>query len=109
MPKGRNLQEFLRDISILNLTTTGELSERLKLDSTLVYLATYSTILHELGHTFGLCDLNQISINVNCDPLHLSVNLKDIQPKAKMNDANYFYLTEDDKEGIKSLFHRFSL
>ena len=108
VPKGKNLQEFLSDISILNLTTTGELSERLKLDSTLVYLTTYSTILHELGHTFGLCDLNQNSIIVNCDPLHLSVNPKNIQPKAIMNDATYLYLTEDDKEGIKSLFHRFS-
>lgn len=107
VPKDQNLREFLQDISIVNLTTPDDLSDRLKLDSRTVYMATYNSILHELGHSFGLCDLGKESINVNCDPLYMSVGPNEIQPKAQMNDANYFYLTDDDKEGLKSLVSRF--
>ncbi len=108
VPKEKNIFEFLQDISIINLRKVDELARILNLDHPSLYFSSYKTILHELGHSFGLCDLNGISSNDNlCDPLYMATHPDKIQPQAIMNDANYFYLTDDDKEGIKSLYIRF--
>lgn len=73
------------------------------LDYVSVFWSTYRALIHELGHSFGLCDTYIATMKDRCDPNFSSVD----QPSSVMKDSNYFYLTDDDKEGIQRLFLRF--
>ena len=73
----------------------------------LSYVATfwssYRSFVHEFGHSFGLCDTYGGYVEKDCDPHFRS----DEQPSSIMKDSRYFYLTEDDREGVRRLVQRF--
>ena len=71
-----------------------------------VYDNSFTFMLHEFGHAFGLCD-TYAGPN-NCDPNYSSP--KDIteQPPSVMRCDRPVYLYPDDIEGIRQLFKRFA-
>jgi len=70
---------------------------------------TWSTMIHEVGHAFGLCDLYMGSNKKfykgreNCDENHFTGHTKG----AVMNNTKSFYLTQDDIDGVFSLYERY--
>lgn len=64
-------------------------------------LTTYPTLVHEIGHAFGLCDSAPSGFK-NCDPAYL----KPPYENTVMSDAAYVTPTRDDEEGIISVFDR---
>ena len=103
VPNGTSLESELGLISLLQPTTVLALSASRSLDYFAVYNTTYRALIHELGHSFGLCDTYAEQIHVNCDPARMSVE----QPSSVMHDSTYFYLMPDDLAGLKVLFTRF--
>jgi hypothetical protein len=63
------------------------------------YKFAYLTLLHEIGHTFGLCDMYNSQVH-QCDPNLMSED----RPDSVMKVSNKFYLTDDDKAGIRKAF-----
>ncbi|MCZ6765080.1 MAG: hypothetical protein O7C63_09125 [Alphaproteobacteria bacterium] len=63
----------------------------------------YQTLIHETGHSFGLCDLKEGVFEVRCDPRFRTVP----NQNAVMSTAGALNLTFDDREGIRALFNRF--
>ena len=73
--------------------------------------STYPLLIHELGHSFGLCDTYAIddTFNQRCDPLFTTTKTSHEQPLSIMKDGGgYMYLTPDDEDGVRRLFLRFS-
>ena len=70
--------------------------------------SSYAVLLHEIGHAFGLCDTINNPRDYDCDPRHVSVANPADQPPSVMRDADYYYLTSDDRAGVRDAFHRFS-
>lgn len=75
---------------------------------------TLNTIVHEMGHVFGLCDQYPLAGNTtNCDPMHASKNkdghlvLIDHSMMAKGDGLEELYLQDDDITGIRNLAKRF--
>lgn len=67
-------------------------------------LLTLTTITHEIGHIWGLCD--QYESSSNCDPVHSSSHkvLDSLMGSAVYREK--IYLTDDDIEGIRALAAR---
>ena len=107
VPSGQSLPDFLNSISIEQPTTPYLLSAQLGLDYIEVYEGSYRSFLHEMGHAFGLCDLYLPANQTNCDSQHLSTPLDQAQPESLMNSSEFYYLTNDDVAGIRSLAERF--
>ena len=73
--------------------------------------STYPLLIHELGHSFGLCDTYAIddTFRKRCDPLFTTTKTSREQPLSIMKDGGgYMYLTPDDEDGVRRLFLRFS-
>ncbi len=70
----------------------------------ILYYTSAHLLLHELGHSFGLCDTYDVT--QNCDP-NFSSHWNN-EPPSVMGMANYLYLSPDDIEGIRALFQRFA-
>jgi hypothetical protein len=68
-----------------------------------LYYSTYINLLHEMGHAFGLCDTYPPTRTKDCDRSFRSR----YHGPSVMRDAGYYFLTDDDVIGIRSLFFRF--
>jgi hypothetical protein len=68
------------------------------------WLSSYSLLLHELGHAFGLCDLYEPEID-RCDKRYMSR----AQPERGImqGDPLTFGLAQDDVDGIRAAFDIF--
>lgn len=95
---------FLDRIRVDGLTL-HELSGELGLATTLPLTSTiYQTLIHELGHSFGLCDAKEAAYQQRCDPAFRTR----LVPTALMSISGALNLTFDDREGIRALFNRFA-
>lgn len=101
-PIPQNEERIIREISLQKPLDLKEFSSKYNVNYQSVYLSTYKMLLHEVGHAFGLCDTEE-SLFRYCDTRHRSHN----RPPAIMNNADFFYLTPDDKMGIRAVFKRF--
>ncbi len=74
----------------------------------MVYNSSYPFLLHEFGHSFGLCDTDDVKFmkKEGCDPNHVSNWYS--QPPSVMASDDFFYLTADDISGVQHVFSRFS-
>jgi hypothetical protein len=97
------LQKNEMDLLALKQMTIAEFSATRKIDWLAVYYSTYKMLIHEFGHSFGLCDAHNAQVNDSCDSKFSSRD----QPPSIMRDAKFFYLTGDDIIGIKRLFARY--
>jgi hypothetical protein len=74
---------------------------------------TLGTIMHEVGHIWGLCDQYALAENrTNCDPNFATINDKGhivLDDSSTMSTASWFvklFLQDDDIEGIRRLAER---
>jgi hypothetical protein len=79
----------LRDIEKIN-----------NVERNLAWFNTFTSLIHEIGHTFGLCDMYKENI-ATCNPDFISPNA--CQVPSVMREY-YFFLQEDDIEGIRKAF-----
>jgi hypothetical protein len=70
-----------------------------------LYNSTYVTLIHELGHSFGLCDTYDGEFEEQCDPRH---RLEE-RPDSVMKTSTWLTLRTDDVEGIRALVERYGL
>lgn len=106
-----SLEALMKRISLETPMTVGEFSEWARIPYGVAFNSTYPLILHELGHSFGLCDTYQNSSDAgisNCSDEHASVSSAERQPFSIMQSWRVFYLTPDDRDGIRALFRRFA-
>jgi hypothetical protein len=103
VPSGTSLDSLMHFVSIDQPATVQAFAATQRLDYTAVFWSTYRLLIHEIGHSFGLCDTYPSQVHVHCDPAFMSAD----QPSSVMYDSNYFYLTQDDITGIKALFARY--
>ena len=94
---------LLKLVSLDEPQTVQAFAKTQNLDPSKVFWSTYPSLIHELGHSFGLCDTYDATIKDQCDPAYSSPS----QPSSVMKDSTYFYLTPDDVTAIKRLFERF--
>ena len=91
--------------------TVGEFSAWAFMPYGVAYNSTYPLLIHELGHSFGLCDTYENSPEMavsNCSDVHASASSAADQPFSIMQSWRVFYLTPDDRDGIVALFQRFA-
>jgi hypothetical protein len=93
----------LKRVSIEEPQTVQGFAKAQGLDPNVVFWSTYPSLIHEIGHAFGLCDTYEATIKDQCDPAFSSAT----QPSSVMKDSTYFYLTPDDVTAIQHLFARF--
>jgi hypothetical protein len=93
----------LKQISLENPQTVQNFAKTQNLDPSTVFWSTYPSLIHELGHSFGLCDTYEAAVKDQCDQAYSSA----VQPSSVMKDSTYFYLTPDDATAIQRLFARF--
>lgn len=73
-------------------------SRRLPLER--VECSTLPVLIHEVGHTFGLCDTYGGRPQQECDPALQSPQ----QASSVMSGIYSFFLTPDDREGLRQAF-----
>lgn len=95
-------QKVMEEVSERKPMSVGDFSGKYRVHYQRVYLSSYKMLLHEIGHAFGLCDTED-SLSKYCD---VKFRTKVHQP-AIMKNADFFYLTEDDKAGLAALIKRF--
>lgn len=104
------LQTMMNKVSVDTPMTVGDFSRWGRVPYGMAYACTYAALLHELGHSFGLCDTYENSPETgssNCSDHYASTPSVDGQPFSVMKSSRMFYLTPDDKDGIVRLFNRF--
>jgi len=95
-----DLSYLLKKISILTPKNVDELAQESSRSAVAIYWTTYRAFIHELGHGFGLCDTVSDLINSQCDTQIRSPNA---QPESVMKTSNFFYLTQDDLDGLYAI------
>jgi hypothetical protein len=97
----------------------GELLTILKRRNTKLFSPSYKsvpsmiTLLHEVGHVWGLCDMYHLDRGSNCDHNHskhrgmhgIAVETESVMYSSK--SVVPFYLRDDDLDGIRALDERF--
>ena len=72
-----------------------------------------TTLMHEVGHIWGLCDMYHVTSGSNCDPDHSShrgapgVHIEKESIMYSASNISPFFLRDDDLNGIKTLDDRF--
>ncbi len=94
---------IIQSVSFARPSSLRDFSLHAQLDYRSVFWSTYPSLIHELGHSFGLCDTYEAKLKDACDPNYSSA----LQPESVMKDSSFFYLTDDDVTGIQRLFLRF--
>ncbi len=84
-------------VSFENHLTSADVAQLVDTAPDVIFASTYPTLIHELGHAFGLCDTYAGA--TNCE--QFSVPLAS-QPPSVMSSDGYFYLTTDDIAGIRA-------
>ena len=100
LPKGSQFPEVFKRITGAP-TTIGHFAVINNLSYMQVFLSSLPTLLHEMGHAFGLCDLYGNEIEY-CDQKHFTP----VTGSSMMLDTNgdSFNLAQDDVDGIRALF-----
>jgi hypothetical protein len=94
---------FLEDIRSRGLSLS-ELAQQLDLATTLPLTSSvYQTLVHEMGHSFGLCDVREGLFETKCDRGFRTRAI----PNAVMSIVGEINLTFDDRDGIRALFQRY--
>lgn len=89
----------------------GDIGIEANVNDDVVASSTYPVLLHEIGHGFGLCDTDNDSdidherFVQTCDMAYVSS--KEMQPESIMKRLNFFYLTDDDQQGVTEVVKRF--
>jgi hypothetical protein len=96
---GFSLARYLYKISFAQPMDAHAVAADLQVDHDTIYWTTYKVLVHEFGHSFGLCDTYDAGIKY-CDPELMSA----AQPSSVMKNSEYFYLTDDDVTGFNALF-----
>jgi hypothetical protein len=104
VPKGVALADSLHQLSGESGLSLHEFAEKIGVDYHMVRFSTYPVLIHELGHSLGLCDLEGELFEKYCDPAHRT----ELRPSSVMLDCSSFFLKEDDVAGIRALFERFA-
>ncbi|MCB9771909.1 MAG: hypothetical protein H6754_05110 [Candidatus Omnitrophica bacterium] len=99
-----SLESMLEEISFQEPQTLDEFANRRNITHADVFWTPYRVFSHEFGHAFGLCDTNPDLFEAQCDPEYRSTPP---QRPSIMLYSNFFYLTNDDLEGLKTLIMRF--
>lgn len=100
---GETQASLIRSVSYDEKLSLDQFAERRGLPPSTVFWTLYRVFLHELGHAFGLCDTQSSLFAAQCDPQASDTGP---QPSSLMKDSNYFYLTEDDIQGLAALVRR---
>lgn len=100
--RGNGFYRVLQEIAFEDGYALNSFSSKYGLDRHAVFWSTYRVLLHELGHSFGLCDTIESQLG-RCDHGFLT----DQRKNSVMSDSWYMSLTSDDREGILQLFRRF--
>jgi len=100
-----NFRAYLQSLESKNFVI-DDLIASTKKTKDAIFWTTYKNLLHEIGHSFGLCDTRTPDlIRRQCDPNFTPL----VQSEhAVMYEPLQFYLTPDDLSGIRSLFARFA-
>jgi hypothetical protein len=100
LPAGSQFPEVFKRITGAP-TTIGHFAAINNLSYMQVFLSSLPTLLHEMGHAFGLCDLYGEEIEY-CDKDHLTP----VVGSSMMLDTNgdSFNLAQDDIDGIRAVF-----
>lgn len=103
-----NLKDFLKMVA-LERESPSDLASLMpakweQFSNPIIENSSYADLLHEFGHSFGLCDSYNVSLN--CDSNWTS-NWNN-QPTSVMAAGGFLYLTDDDIAGIQHLFSRYS-
>lgn len=77
-------------------------AERRNLPQERVECSTLPVLIHEIGHTFGLCDTYWGTPQKECDPALQSKDKE--QPSSVMSGVYAFFLTPDDIEGVNRAY-----
>ena len=101
--KQMDLVQTLDHLSLIQGYSVYDFAEENKVAYVPLFWSTYRILLHELGHSFGLCDTTAAKAKEFCDPNYLTP----VYENTVMSDSNYLSLTKDDEEGIVELFRRF--
>ncbi len=83
----------------------NEVASELGLATTLPLTASiYQTLIHEFGHSFGLCDAKEATYEQRCDRAFRSR----LVPTSLMSISGALNLMFDDRDGIRAIFERFA-
>lgn len=103
MAPGHTLEQELYSVSLTDFMIVPTYANQRGLDVMQVYLNSYRALIHEFGHSFGLCDTLATRVESQCDPNFRTQT----HPTSVMQDAIYFFLTPDDAQGIQNLYRRY--
>jgi len=101
--KNMDLAALINWVSFLNPATVDQVSRALGISHGTVFWTTYRALLHEMGHAFGLCDTTKELFETQCDSKWSSGGPQ--EPSLMLN-SNFFYITQDDKLGLRQLRQR---
>jgi hypothetical protein len=101
LKKGDKLETVLSKLTSKQYNTL-KLAKKFRISRSQAYYTSYKTIIHEVGHSFGLCDT--LNPKNNCDSRYLTSR----QPKSVMKNSTFMYLTSDDIKGIRSVYKRYN-
>lgn len=104
LPAALSPSKVIDEISQEKPMTVGDFSGHFKVHYQKAYLSSYKMLLHEIGHAFGLCDTEN-NLFKYCDVKYRTGT----RPPAVMNQADFFYLTPDDKAGLAALIQRYEI
>jgi len=82
--------------------TSERLTEMTGLRSFAFHNSTFRILLHEVGHSFALCDTYRSSETPDCDPNFTALT----QVPGVMGEYNFYHLNNDDIESIRRMFER---
>lgn len=79
-----------------SILQTRDLADYGQEDSFRIDISTYRVLVHEIGHSFGLCDMYQSELGGNCDPAFTSFDGN----SAIMMSNEMLLPTADDQTGL---------
>ncbi len=100
---GQTLDSLIARLAGSERLTLDQFAQERKVAHPYVFWTDYVVFLHEFGHAFGLCDTVDGLFQRYCDARYVS---QGEQPSSVMKDSNFFYLTDDDLQGLKALAGR---
>lgn len=106
LPSDAHLRDTLEKISFSHPETVENFAQKVGFPYRAVFWSSYRVLVHELGHSFGLCDTYEPQFD-RCAPDFRSSASPEGQPESVMKTSDFFYLTEDDLAGLEALLERY--
>jgi hypothetical protein len=100
--KNVKLASMLKEVATIPGLSLNAFSNLYAIDQTSVGWSTIRLLVHELGHSFGLCDTRPDQLE-RCDTKFLTNKMD----STVMSDVTFLSLAPDDEAGIVALFRRF--